>query len=155
MNVEFCSSCDSLVLNACVITSAVSLSSAGKRVKRRILSTNFSSKAVLPKWCLGLTLYESRMYSCLRAWVGHHSSNEIKSNARSGFKLPGPGLKFYRARSRLYRSQILQVNTKHSLETGTRKLSENEHKEEKNNNYFNGVSKKKYPYRSGIRKFNW
>ena len=36
---------------------------------------------------------------------------------------------------------------KYSLETGTLKLSvENEHREEKNNNYFNGVSKKKYPY---------
>ena len=45
--------------------------------------------------------------------------------------------------------------SKYSLETGTLKLSENAHREEKNNNYFNGVSKKKYPYRSGIRKFVW
>ena len=46
--------------------------------------------------------------------------------------------------------------SKYAFETGTLKLSvENEHREEKNNNYFNCVSKKKYPYRSGIRKFNW
>ena len=32
--------------------------------------------------------------------------------------------------------------SKYSLETGTLKLSDNEHREEKNNNYFNGVSKK-------------
>ena len=46
---------------------------------------------------------------------------------------------------------------KYAFETGTLKLSENEHREEMNtnvsNNYFNGVSKKKYPYKSGIRKF--
>ena len=65
------------------------------------------------------------------------------------------------------RGQILQGSfsavskpnfaTKYSLEKreAPSKLSvENEHREEKNNNYFNGVSKKKYPYRSGIRKFN-
>jgi len=45
--------------------------------------------------------------------------------------------------------------SKYAFETGTLKLSENEHREEKKNNYFNGVSNKKYPYRSGIRKFIW